>query len=260
MGKRESFPAGTFSWTDLACRDAAAAKKFYGALFDWKFHDDAAGAGVYSQARKDGRAVGALYEMDRARREAGGPAAWTSYVTVDDANASCEQARAAGGSVIAEPFDAMDAGRMAVIAPPGGAVFALWQARSHHGAGLVNEPGSLCWNELNTRDPDGDRAFLTELFGWEFEESADPPYITIKNGERLNGGIVDMRGKVPDEIPAFWNVYFAVADADESVRRAQAAGGTVFVGPVDIPSGRFAVLSDPQHAIFSIIAMNAPDD
>ncbi len=234
----------------------ARAKTFYSELFGWTYRDMPAGAGqVYSQALVDGLPVAALYLAGSTAAPA-----WTSYITVGNLGAAVAEVARAGGRVVTEPFAILDSGRMALIASPGGATVAFWEPGRHHGASLVGEPGSLCWNELNTRAPDADEVFFARVFEWTYERVAKPQYTSIRNAGRLNGAIVDMRGRVPDQFPAFWNVYFAVTDTDEIAAKARGAGGQIAVGPLDVPAGRFAVVMDPDMVLFSIITMHAPDD
>jgi predicted enzyme related to lactoylglutathione lyase len=190
----------------------------------------------------------------------GQPPAWSSYVSVADAEATAAAVAEAGGSVIAEPMDVMGLGTMAVFADPTGAVFGIWQPGTFSGAGLVNEPGALAWNELNTRNLAAAKAFYGAVFGWGFDDNdmgEAGKYTTITLDGNPVGGILDMveRG-VPEEIPAHWLAYFAVEDTDATVAQATERGGGLMMGPVDIPVGRFAILTDPHGAAFAVIALS----
>ena len=146
MGERTSYEPGTFSWAELATSDAAAAKSFYTALFGWEYEDNPIDDGqVYSMASRDGRHVAALFSSEQ-------PPHWNCYVTVESVDEATARAKENGASVIAEPFDVMDVGRMAVIGDPAGAALCLWEPRAHIGAGLVNTPGAMTWNDLVTLD------------------------------------------------------------------------------------------------------------
>jgi predicted enzyme related to lactoylglutathione lyase len=146
---------------------------------------------------------------------------------------------------------------MAVFADPTGAVLGIWQPNQMQGAQLVNEPVALCWNELNTRDLEAAKAFYAAVFGWDPEVTEG--YVTFHNPAFDNedgvAGLIDMTGRVPDEIPAHWMVYFAVEDTDATCAKAGELGGSVAVGPLDIPPGRFAVLNDPNGTHFAAIAL-----
>jgi uncharacterized protein len=189
----------------------------------------------------------------------GQPAMWTTYVSTDDAEAATARVRDAGGRVVMEPLDVLGAGRMAVFADEGGAVFSVWQAQSHHGAAVANEPGSFCWNELATRDIEAAKRFYGAVFGWEGDTSAygDVSYTEWKLGGRSIAGMVQMNEEWPAEVPAHWMVYFAVEDIDASTRKVEELGGKVSVQPTDTPAGRFSVVNDPQGAVFSIIRLAA---
>jgi predicted enzyme related to lactoylglutathione lyase len=190
----------------------------------------------------------------------GQPPAWTTYVSVDDADASIAKVKAAGGMVFVEPMDVLDVGRMAVFADPSGAAAAVWQPHRHIGAGLVNEPGALAWNELSTRDVPAATAFYSEVFGWEpqMADMGGMEYTLWKLGGEDMGGMMPMPAEVPAEVPSYWLAYFGTADCDASVAAATADGATLMAGPMDIPAGRFAVMADPIGAVFGVIALAAP--
>ena len=149
---------------------------------------------------------------------------------------------------------------MAVIADPEGAVFGIWQPGSFSGAELVNEPGSLSWNELNTRDPEAAESFYGDLFGWSFAEmdmGESGSYTTMHlpgaaEDDQGIAGLLDMRGRVPDEVPPHWTTYFTIADLDASLEAAKGAGGNVMFGPLELPMGRLALISDPQGVTFGL--------
>lgn len=270
MGKRTSYEPGTFSWVELSTTDPDGAKAFYGELFGWDAEDspipDDAGGGVYTMLKLDGESVAALYEQTKDQREAGVPPNWFSYVTVSDADAAAARAKELGGVIHASPFDVMTQGRMAVIADPTGAVFGAWQARDSIGATLVNDPGSLTMNELSTNDVDAAARFYSDLFGWSVEAldtQGGPPYWSIRHegaARGLNGGMRELASEQRDAgVPPHWMPYFTTRSLDDAIATAQGAGGTLHTGPIDIPAGRFAVLSDPQGAFFAIFEGEVDD-
>ncbi len=252
MGERTQYTPGTFCWTDLTTTDQAAAKGFYGGLFGWQADDIPVGEGVsYSLLRLDGKAVAAISPQPEQQRAAGVPPTWNSYVSVENADASAQRAAELGASVHAPAFDVMDAGRMAVLQDPQGAFVMLWQPRAHFGAQLVNVPGTLVWNELASPDIEASAAFYGELFNWTvtpFEGSAEP-YLTIRTGDANNGGI---RPLSPPGVPPHWLVYFGTEDIETAVGAAGELGGATLVAPMDLPMGHFAVLRDPQGAVFAL--------
>jgi predicted enzyme related to lactoylglutathione lyase len=253
MGERTRHEPGTFSWADLSTTDQDDAKRFYGELFGWAFEDAPAGEGVvYSMARIDGRDVGAISPQPQQQREAGVPPLWNSYITVSSADTAGERIAAAGGSVHAGPFDVFDAGRMAVAQDPQGAFFMVWEPRRQVGAGLVNAPGALCWNELATTDLDAARGFYRDVFGWDIgAPEGDMEYAMVMNGDRQNGGA---RTTQPGE-PPHWLVYFGTDDVDATMAKTRELGGDVVAGRIDMgDTGSVAVLRDPQGAVFAVFA------
>jgi predicted enzyme related to lactoylglutathione lyase len=256
------YKPGTFCWVELGTLDGEAAKKFYTELFGWTFNDAPIGPSeVYTMLKLDGKEVGALYRMPSEMTSAGVPPHWLSYVSVTNADESAAKAKELGGTLMKEPFDVMTVGRMAVVQDPTGAVFALWQAGTHKGAGVVNVPNSFCWNELSTSDTDKAGDFYTGLFGWGKNVQQMGPefsYTSFMNGDRPAGGMYKPTPEM-GEIPPHWLVYFAVDDTDAMVTKANELGATTIVPPADIPgTGRFAVVQDPQGAVFGIIKLDGP--
>jgi uncharacterized protein len=257
MPERTEYPPGSPSWVDLQTSDIAKAKQFYGQLFGWTYDDqpipdtDA----VYSMAQKSGKDVAAIAGMPPGSE--GMPPHWNTYVTVSDVDATAATVPGAGGSVVAPPFDVLDAGRMAVFQDPTGAFINAWQAKNHIGASLVNEHGTLTWNELMSPDVEKAGEFYRAIFGWQTKKASDGPmeYWEFQlNGQSIAGGM-----KPPMEgIPANWGVYFAVDDCDDTVAKAKQLGASVFAEPMDIPVGRFAALADPTGAMFSVIKLAEP--
>jgi predicted enzyme related to lactoylglutathione lyase len=258
MSQMTTYTPGTPSWVDLGSPDIEASAGFYAGLFGWDVpeSENAEQTGGYRQAMKDGQSTAGIMPL----MQEGQPPAWTTYVSVEDADATAARVKEAGGNVLAEQMDVMDLGRMAIFADPTGAVFGIWQPGTFTGAGLVNEPGAITWNELNTRDAGAAKAFYGAVFGWTFEDAAMDgmgTYTTIRVGENPAGGIFDMNSRdIPEQVPAHWQVYFAVEDTDAVVGLAKQGGGSVMVEPIDIPAGRFAILTDPHGASFAVIALS----
>lgn len=254
MSERSSYAPGTPAWVDLGTPDVDAAIEFYGGLFGWDVpeSENAEQTGGYRQAMLRGKPVAGLMPL----MQEGQPPAWSTYVSVEDADATVAKAREAGGNVIAEPMDVMDLGRMAVFADPTGAVLGIWRPGTFVGAEVVNEAGAVVWNELDTRDTDAAKAFYADVFGWGFEERRFEAglYTSIRLGETPVGGMIDISDRVPDEVPDHWLVYFAVEDADATVAKLQELGGSVAFGPTDLSEvGRIAVATDPFGAAFAVI-------
>ena len=208
MTEMTTYAPGTPCWVDLGTPDLDASVEFYGGLLGWDIPEteNAEQTGGYRLALLNGKSTAGMMPL----MQEGQPPAWMTYISVDDTDATAAAAGEAGGSVIAEPIDVMELGRMAVIADPEGAVFGIWQPGSFSGAELVNEPGSLSWNELNTRDPEAAESFYGDLFGWSFAEmdmGESGSYTTMHlpgaaEDDQGIAGLLDMRGRVPDEVYA----------------------------------------------------------
>jgi predicted enzyme related to lactoylglutathione lyase len=255
MAERTSYLEGTPSWVDLMTSDPEGARAFYGGLFGWEFEiDPNADTGHYTTCLLRGKRVAG---MGGDPAPAGMPTFWTTYFAVDDVDKIAERVAEHGGKIQMAPMDVMEMGRMAMAADPQGATFGLWQARQHTGAELVNEPGALTWNELNTRDLDGATAFYADVFGLRWEDMGPagegPAYKVANTSAGSAAGAMQMGPEFPAEVPPFWGIYFWVADAAASVARASELGGTVQVPVFDTPQGPVAVLRDPQGGQFSII-------
>jgi predicted enzyme related to lactoylglutathione lyase len=273
MPERDGYIPGVPCWIDTSQPDPGAAVAFYGGLFGWQLEDvmppDADGEYFIGRIRGgDVAAVGSI--------PAGAPqmATWNTYIWVESADDTASKVRDAGGQVLMDPFDVMDAGRMAVFADPEGAAFCVWQAKNHKGARIVNEAGSLNFNGLNTRDVAGAKAFYGSVFGWTtlVLEGGAEMWTLPGYGDHLeernpglrkqvaeSGGPVGFEDVVASilpladdqtDVPAHWNVTFAVDDADATAAKARQLGGSVIVPPFDAPWVRMAVLADPAGASF----------
>jgi predicted enzyme related to lactoylglutathione lyase len=249
---------GSFCWIELGTSDPPTAKKFYSDIFGWQTEDMPSGPdSVYTMLKLRGLEVGALYKLNQEQTADGALPHWMSYVAVASADETAARAKSLGGTLRAEPFDVMDVGRMAVIQDPQGAILSIWQAKRHIGTRLADESGTFCWNELWTPDPRNAREFYTGLFGWVAKPSggsgAPDGYTEWATGGRSIGGMLQIEPQM-GPVPPSWLPYFIVDSCDASSQRAQAAGGTAQIAPMDIPNvGRFAVLRDPQGAMFAII-------
>jgi uncharacterized protein len=279
--ERESYPPGVPCWVDTSQPDPEAAVSFYSGLFGWEFVDrmPADSPGRYFVGQLRGRDVAGVGSQPEGMPPA---AVWNTYVCVESADDAAAKAKDAGGQVLMEPFDVVDAGRMAVLADPEGAVFCVWQPKGTVGAQLVNEPGTWNFSELNTQDPDRAAAFYGQLFGWEAQRldsgegggdftmfrlpgygdhlaERDPGIrerqseVSAPEGfEDAVAWLVPMAGdQFPEGTPPHWSITFAVDDADATAARAAELGGTVLAPPFDAPWVRMTVLSDPQGATFT---------
>lgn len=274
MPERDGYIPGVPCWVDTSQPDPEAAADFYSGLFGWEFEDvmPPGSPGKYFIARILGGDVAAVGSIPE-----GAPpmAMWNTYVWVESADETTSKVLDAGGTVVMEPFDIMESGRMAVLADPEGAAFCAWQAKEHKGARIVNEHGSLNFNGLHTRDPEAAKAFYGSIFGWQilvlpggFEMWTLPGY-----GDHLEQGnpglregmaemgapagfedVVASLNPIPDDqrdTPPHWDVTFAVDDADAIAEKAAQLGGQVILAPFDAPWVRMTVITDPQGATFT---------
>ena len=259
MAEFNEHAPGTFCWVDLVTTDADAAKKFYSELMGWKAVDVTAGQGmVYTMFQLGEKVVAGLYSMGPEQRSQGLPPFWMSYVSVADVEDTAEKAKSLGGTVIMEPADVFGYGRMANIQDPTGAVLALWQPKQHIGALLKNEPLTLCWNELMTGDEQKAGDFYSGLFGWttQTQQTENGSLYTVFNlGDIQVGGMMKIQGEWED-VPPNWMVYFAVEDCSASVEKVSSLEGKIIVPVTHVPDvGKFAVIEDPQSAVFGIVEM-----
>ncbi len=248
----DRYEPGVPCWVDLGTPDMDRAVAFYSGLFGWDVPAGPEEAGGYRLALLRGRPVAGLGPQMNP-----GPPVWSSYVSVESADATAQAVTTNGGQVIVEPMDVMTAGRMAVCTDPAGAFISLWQPGEHPGAGVVNEPGAFSWTELVTTDVEGAKAFYGAVFGWGSETHGDGPgaYTEFTLGGRSIGGMMEKPDMMPAEVPPFWGVYFTVNDTDVAVGHVADLGGALVMGPMDIEPGRFAVVSDPTGAMFNVIKL-----
>jgi uncharacterized protein len=266
MSERDGFAHGVPCWVDTWQPDADAAMSFYTQIFDWEVEDTMPDGveGTHYMCRLRGRDVAAI-----ASRPEGAPdvTAWTTYVWVEDVDATAAKARDAGGSLLVEPFDALDGGRIAVIADPAGAALGIWQPGAHKGAQLVNEPSAYAMSGLITNDPEGAKRFYGDVFGWGVESFAmgdDEVVMWLVDGYVGGEPQQPVRRDVVatmlppsangDVSPPQWSVDFWIADVDAAAEKVKELGGQVLTPPYDIPGTglRQGVFRDPQGATFSL--------
>ncbi len=241
-------PNGTPTWIDLGIPDLDRATEFYGALFGWTFETGPAETGHYTTCFLDGRRAAALMPV-----EATGRYWWNLYFATDDCDATARRITAAGGTLLMEPMDVMEHGRMAVALDPVGAQFGLWQGRAHIGCQVVNEPNSLVRNDLITPDADTARPFYADVFGFTLDRNADLPHLDFTFLRRPDGHEIGGIMGVATAPRSSWSTMFEVADTDAATKAATTAGGTADT-PEDTAYGRMAVITDPFGTEFTVIA------
>jgi predicted enzyme related to lactoylglutathione lyase len=243
-------------WVDLSTTDAPAARDFYSKVFGWKIE-------VQPDPQYGGYGMGKIGDKQVAgigpKMSPEAPTAWSVYIGTDDIDGLAKKVQAAGGTVVAPPFDVGDQGRMAAFQDPSGAVISAWQPQAMRTPMAVGESNTFGWAELNARGADKAVPFYQKVFGWTPKTTPtgpdQPPYTEFQlGGESIAGG-QEMQAMVPAQVPSYWLVYFTVADVDKSFKAATQAGGRELVAPMDFPGGRFALLADPQGASFGLLKM-----
>ncbi len=253
----------TFCWFELATTNSAAAAEFYRELFGWQGQATPLPGGMtYTILRLGDQDVGATYDMTPATGAGHLPPHWASYVLVEDVDAKASQVKELGGTLMKEPFDVMDIGRMAIFRDPTGGMLCIWQAKSGSPRAHIDytQAGRVCWCELQTRGARKAADFYAELFGWKLGGKDGGDYIQFFHEDSPLGGFFELNGKTGLEgVPPNWMVFFATDDVDQSSARVKELGGRVHMPPMDLPDvGRFAVVSDPQGATFTLFRLN-PD-
>lgn len=252
MPIREAVPNGAPIWIDLASSNPDQSSEFYQQLFGWTAEGTGPDFGDYVNFFKNGVLVAGLM----AQQQPGTPDAWTTYLASPDAEATANAVTAAGGQVLLPPLEVMQLGTMAVVADPGGAVIGVWQAREHHGYGLVREHGAPSWLELQTRDYRACVAFYESAFSWHTEVLGDTDefrYSVLEKDGDQYAGIMDGSSYLPADIPPRWDVYFHVSDVDASAATVEELGGSVVDAAEDTPYGRIAAVADPTGARFRLM-------
>ena len=247
---------GTFCWVELGTTDNEAAKNFYTQLFGWEYEDHPMGPdAVYTMLKLGGKDVGGLYKLMPDMLTQGIPPHWMSYVATASADETTEKAKTAGATVMNGPLDVFTFGRMAVIKDPTGAVFSIWQAKDNKGSAVWGIPNAVVWNELGTNDTQKAGEFYSHVFGWTRQSFPGSPieYTVFNNEDKGIGGMYQITPEM-GPIPPHWMVYFAADDCDATVQKATGLGANVMKPAEDIPGvGRFAILTDPQGAVFALL-------
>lgn len=246
-------PAGAPCWIDLMTSDPAKAREFYTALFGWTYEEgDQEKYGGYIMAFKDGKSVAGL--MHRTE-DSGYPDIWSTYLRVDDIDATVAAATEAGGVSFMPPMEVPEQGKMAMLGDPSGAAVGVWEFGGHTGFQTHDVPGAAVWHELHSKNYQAAVKFYQDVFGWNTSVMSDTPefrYTTLGEGREALAGIIDASVYLPDQVPSNWQVYFQVDDADATIATALTLGATIVNPAEDSPFGRIAGLSDPTGAMFKL--------
>ncbi len=240
------WPPGTPCWIDISVPDVDAGTAFYSAVLGWEFVDTGEQFGHYRIAQVDGRAAAGLGPV----MVEGTPTVWTLYLASDDADATAKLVTEHGGTLLFEPMEIAGNGRMCVAIDPTGASFGIWQSLGMIGAGVVNEPGGLVWEDAQLADPEAGRAFYGAVFGYTYQavEQGPADYRTFHTDGDPLGGIGGLDGAGQSR----WLASFSVASVGASLEAVRAGGGTVVDGPEDTPWGQRATVQDPFGAVLGV--------
>jgi predicted enzyme related to lactoylglutathione lyase len=263
MSERTSYPDGAPCWVDLTTPDLESAQRFYGAVMGWQFQDLGPDFQHYTMCLAEQRPVAALMPPPASAENM--PPLWNVYFATSDVAATLRKVEAAGGKTVMGPHPIPDAGTLGFAFDPVGASFGLWQAGRHSGSELYDEPGAMCWHQLNTTDGRAADAFYRSVFDFDQQQIGDgatfdytvwrPPG-TPETAE--GGGQVAGRWQAPSEAlrdrPPYWMTVFHVPDCDAATQTVANAGGKVLRKPEDSPYGRLSTVLDPSGAEFSLLS------
>jgi predicted enzyme related to lactoylglutathione lyase len=246
------FAPGTPCWIDLASSDVAKTNAFYTELFGWTAQGSGEDFGNYVVYSLGGSPVAGAMPKQPGMDW---PDAWSTYIATDDCAATVDRVKNAGGQIIMDTTEVPETGTVAVFSDPSGAVVGAWQGGGHTGFGRYNEPGSVTWDELNTKEFKPAIDFYATVFGWDYDVTSDSDdfrYYTAKVDGDTVAGVMDATRFLPPEAPSHWGVYFSVASVDDAVAKAQELGGSVVQAPEDTPHGRIAIVADSTGAYFRL--------
>ena len=238
---------GSFCFAELHTANVEAAKRFYGDLLGWTTADSPADG--YTMFQVDGKDVAGLRRVEQSASR------WIPFLSVPSADAVSAKALQLGAAVVTPAADTRNLARTAVLRDPAGGLLGLWEARDHQGAALLDEPGSLWWAELLTREVAVAKTFYSNLLGWRAVDTLKYGirYSVFKAGDESLAGLLPI-GADWGAVSPYWQVLFAVKDCDALVARAKTAGGSLVFGPNDVPNaGRAAIVSDPHDAVFVLM-------
>ena len=234
----------TFVWFELNTTDQEAAEAFYSTLLGWSVGDK---SDDYWHLKNGDFGFGGL-----TKARGGAPAHWLNYIDADDTEATAARLAGLGAKTIMPAMKLPDVGTIAVLADPSGAVFALYQSArdDKDWAPRHDQIGDIGWMEVTVDDVEQGKTFYTEAFGWTVTEpSGEPPYYMLNHKEKPFSGLM----KRPDEAPVCtWMFYVNVTDVDGTSAQAKSLGGQVLYANSIPDMVKFAVLSDPQGAVFGI--------
>ena len=251
-------PHGTPIWYELVTTDADASKEFYDHVVGWTIEAQPSGDMDYRMiATADGSNVGGVAGISPGMPPEASKPGWRFYIGVDDVDATAAKIPEAGGSVTFPPFDLPGVGRMAFVADPQGIAFFIMRGESPDDSAAFDRTGmGKCnWNELMTPDQASANAFYAEVFGWTYPDKMEMPgmgdYVFVDVAGTQIGATMTARDDGP---PPAWQFYFRAPDIEEAAQKVKNNGGTVHMGPMEVPGGeRIIVASDPHGTMFGVV-------
>ena len=245
---------GHFVWYELLTTDRPSAAAFYAEVVGWAVKDASNAELAYTLLTAGDAPVVGLMDLPEEGVRMGATPRWLGYVAVDDMDARAAQIRRLGGAILVSPTDS-NIGRIAVVADPQGATFALVTGLTYGGSqpGRSDQPGRVGWHELLAEDRRKVFPFYGELLGWQQASTEADPASVYELFSAAGQTIGGMLTKLPSVSQACWLHYFNVDDVGASARRVNAGGGRVLQGPVELPDGCWIVRCvDPQGALFAL--------
>ncbi|MBN8501749.1 MAG: VOC family protein [Sphingomonadales bacterium] len=253
---------GSWIWYELMTPDPEGARAFYEPIVGWSMKTGSAETGEYGFITAPDQAmIGGILRLSEDMATHGARPCWTGYIGVDDCDDAVRAIEADGGKQIMPPRDVPMAGRIAMVADPGGAPFYVMTPTPPPGGGesTAFQPeinrGHCGWNELLAADAQREVAFYVDRFGWSLPEPMDMgpmgQYQFIAHDAVQIGAIMPMMPQTPHP---FWNHYFWVSSITDARDGIEANGGQVINGPMQVPGDLWIVQGiDPQGAFFSLV-------
>lgn len=250
-------PNGMPVWYELQTADPEGSKAFYDDVIGWSIEPQPAGDIDYRMIQTGNGPVGGVMRMSDEMTAGGARPGWKFYVGVEDVDATVEKIRSNGGSLLMGPWDMPGVGRMAVVADPQGIDFYVMRGASDDDSTAFDRigMGKCNWNELVTPDQRAANDFYARVFGWVYPDKMSMgdmgEYIFVQAGDQTIGATMPARQDGP---PADWCFYFRAPDIEVAAEKVARHGGSVHMGPVEVPGGdRIIVASDPHGSMFGVV-------
>ena len=256
---------GAFIWYELMTPDPEGAKAFYDAVVGWSIGEGVPEYNGYRMiGRSDGGFAGGILPLTGEMQQHGARPAWLGYVCVADTDAAVAAIGQSGGKALMPATDIPNVGRIAMVADPQGAPFYVMKPIPPEGdpnaesdVFSATAEQRVGWNELQTSDVEAARRFYGEQFGWDSGEFMDMGEMGQYRFWDRSGTRLGALFNADDGQPPRWRFYIRVASISAAKAAAEAAGGTVHMGPHQVPTGDWIIVgSDPQGAEFALVGGN----